>query len=77
MVKIELNSDGVKELLKSDAIRTELERRANEALSRLGAGYSTNTHMGPNRVNVEVTADTYQAKQENAQNNTILKAVEG
>ena len=76
-VKFELNREGVRELMKSKEMTSGLEAIAGNVLSRLGEGYSTNTYVGRNRVNVEVKADTFQARRENAQNNTILKAVQG
>lgn len=61
----------------SDEMRSGLEEIAGGVLGRLGEGYSTNTFRGKNRINVEVTADTYEARKENAESNTILKAVQG
>ena len=75
--KFELNRAGVRELMLSDEMRSGLEDIANGVLGRLGDGYSTETYQGRNRINVEVKADTYQARRENAENNTILKAVQG
>jgi hypothetical protein len=34
-------------------------------------------YYGKNRVNVEVYAETFQAKRDNLKNNSILKAVHG
>ena len=76
-VKFELNREGVRELMKSDEMVSVLESYANKAVAQLGDGYSSNTHVGRNRANAEVTADTFQARRENAQFNTILKAVQG
>lgn len=76
-VKFELNREGVRELMLSPEMESGLESIANQVLGRLGDGYSTNTHHGKNRINVEVTADTFQARRENARDNTILKAVQG
>ena len=76
-VKFELNRAGVRDLMLSDAMESGLEGLAGGILSRLGEGYSTNTYHGKNRVNVEVQADTFKARRENAKNNTILKAVQG
>ena len=76
-VKFELNREGVRELMKSKEMTSGLEAIAGNVLSRLGEGYSSNTYVGRNRVNVEVKADTFKARRENAQNNTILKAVQG
>lgn len=48
---------------------------ANDALQSLGPGYSVNTYTGRNRVNAEITADTYEARKENLESNSILKAL--
>ena len=74
-VKIELNSSGVRELLRSEEMKEECEKRANEALGRLGDGYVVTTHTGKNRVNASVYADTFEARKDNMENNTILKAL--
>lgn len=73
----ELNRAGVRKLMLSAEMRSGLESIAGDILARLGDGYSTNTFQGKNRVNVEVMADTYEARRENMKNNTILKAVQG
>lgn len=74
-VKIELNSTGVRELLRSDEMMAECEKRANDALGRLGPGYTVTTHTGKNRVNASIFAETYEAKRDNMENNSILKAL--
>jgi hypothetical protein len=74
-VKIELSSDGIRALLKSNDMKAECEKRANDALGRLGPGYVVTTHTGKNRVNASIFAESYAAKRENMENNTILKAL--
>lgn len=74
-VEIKLNREGVRELLRSDEMKAICEERANNALKNLGAGYSVNTFTGKNRVNAEITADTFKAKKENLETNSILKAL--
>lgn len=74
-VTVELNREGVRELLRSDAMLSICKEYADAAVSRLGNGYSANTYRGKNRVNAEVTADTYEARRENLESNSILKAV--
>lgn len=76
-VKIVLNSSGVREMLRSDEMMAICEEHANKALSRLGDGYTVTTQKGKNRVNASIYAESYQAKKENAENNTILKALRG
>ena len=75
--KFELNRAGVRELMLSKEMEAGLESLGANALARLGDGYSVNTRRGRNRVNVEVKADTWAARRENMEANTILKAVQG
>ena len=74
-IRFELNKAGVRELMQSDEMMAVCKKYADNAQSRLGKGYSVNTMVGQNRVNAEVLAETYQAKKENSENNSILKAV--
>lgn len=73
--EFELNWEGVHELLTSSEMMSICESYADRAKSQLGEGYSVSPHKGKNRVNVSVSAQTYKARQENAENNSILKAV--
>lgn len=75
-VTIKLNSEGVKELLKSAEIMTECRSHAAEMAATLGADdYEVSEYVGTNRVNVSVRAKTEKALQDNLDNNTMLKAV--
>ena len=74
-IKFELNQAGVRELMQSSEMMTICKGYADRAKAQLGAGYSVNTMTGRNRVNAEVVAETYAAKKENSENNSILKAV--
>ena len=75
-VKVKLNSAGVEKLLKSAEIENVLEKTAESIRDKCGNGYKvTKMYKGKHRSNVEVYADTYSAKRDNAKNNTLLKAV--
>lgn len=74
-VKFELNYEGVGQLLKSDEMMAVCKEYADKALSSLGSGYQVTTKVGKTRVNAEVAATTYEARKENAENNSILKAL--
>lgn len=76
-VKFELNRNGVRELLKSPEMMAVCQGYANRALGSLGDGYEVSTMTGRNRVNAEVRAETFAARKENLENNTILKALGG
>lgn len=74
-VKIELNREGVRALLRSPEMMAVCKGHAEAARGRLGAGYAVTTHTGKNRVNAQIAAETPAARRDNAENNTILKAL--
>lgn len=74
-MKFKLNSDGVRELLKSQEMQSVLIEKATGIKNRCGEGYTQDVYVGKNRANAMVKAETYQAKRDNLTNNTILKAV--
>jgi len=76
-VKIVLNREGVRELLKSSEMKSICEEHANAALNKLGNGYEVTTMTGKNRVNASICAVSDEAKRENLKNNTVLKALGG
>ena len=76
-VTIQLNSKGVREMLRSDEMKTLCEEHANKTLGKLGPGYVVTSMTGKNRVNASIYAESFEAKRENMKNNTILKALRG
>ena len=74
-VKVVLNREGVKNLLQSREMQDYLANEANKVRNRLGEGYAQDSYVGKNRANAMVWAETYQAKKENLESNTILKAL--
>lgn len=74
-IKFTLNKSGVRELLRSSEMMEICQEYANAVAHRAGTGYEVSTHTGRNRVNASVTAGTFEAKQDNLKNNTLLKAV--
>lgn len=76
-VKVVLNKTGVRELLQSNEMMSVCEGYANQALSRLGEGYTVSSMIGKNRAIASVYAESVKAKQENLENNTILKSLRG
>lgn len=73
--KFELNSSGVRDLLQSEQMQSILIEKASEIRDRCGDGYSQDIHVGKNRANAMVYADSFKAKIDNSKNNTILKAM--
>lgn len=74
-VRIELNSEGVRNLLKSAEIAEICRTHAQEIAGRAGSGYEVTTYTGKTRVNASVHAATDEAYRDNLKNNTLLKAV--
>ena len=74
-MKFELNRKGVAALMKSGAMQKTLTSYATGIKNRSGAGYKQDVHVGKNRANARVWADTSQAKKDNLDNNTLLKSV--
>ena len=76
-VKFELNRAGVRELLQSQEMASICLNYANGVQSRAGNGYEVSTFVGRNRVNASVYAETAEARRDNYDNNTLLKALGG
>lgn len=76
-VKFELNRAGVRELLRSQEAANVCRSYAAEVQGRAGDGYEVTTYIGRNRVNASVHAETYEARKDNYDNNTLLKALGG
>lgn len=76
-VKFELNSVGIRSLLKSEAVQSECREIANAALSRCGEGYAVHDVNYQERRGAAVAATTMRAVNDNKKNNTLLKAVRG
>ncbi len=74
-VKIVLNRDGVRSLLRSAEMQAICEQHASNARSKLGDGYEVSTFVGKNRCNASVKAVSKKARKENMKDNTILKAI--
>ena len=68
-----LNREGVRELLQSPETQDVLISFADQVSSRAGEGYSV--HVGPNRANVSVVADTDEAVADNLDQNTLEKSI--
>ena len=74
-IKFELNRAGVAQLMKSEEIQQMLKGQATAIKNRCGEGYESDTHVGRNRANAMVFANTPKAINSNLKNNTILKAL--
>lgn len=70
-----LNRSGVAELMKSQAMQSVLKEHAKTIKERAGDGYEQDIYIGKNRANAMVKAESFKARKDNSENNTLLKAV--
>lgn len=73
-VNFKLDRDGVRQLLQSAEAMAVCEEYAQGIRNRAGDGYEVTTMVGKTRVNASVYAATVEARQDNYNNNTLLKA---
>lgn len=76
-VKFDLNRSGVRDLMRSNEMMAICVNHANQVQTRAGDGYEVSTFTGMNRVNASVITATYEARKDNLENNTLLKALGG
>ena len=74
-VKIELNSSGIRQLLKSEEMGQMLKQQAEQVRAGCGSGYSTDLYQAGSRVIAGVFAETAEAAKQNSRENTLLKAL--
>lgn len=74
--RVTLVRSGVRQLLNSREAADCVSALGQEMAKRAGAGYAAEApHKTGQRVAVNVHADTWEARRDNAENNTLLKAV--
>lgn len=74
-VKVVLNKEAVREMLRSDEMQAILNEHGERVLEAAGPGYEISQHRGRNRVNTQVATYDAEAYYDNLRNNTLLKAL--
>ena len=74
-IEIELNSAGIRELLRSQEIMDMLQDAADPIRSQLGDKFETEQYIGAGRANVSVYTTDAAAIEDNKQTNAMLKAM--
>lgn len=74
-VRIELNSSGIRTLLRSPEMQAVLKDRADTVKDRCGDGYES--YVAPTRAVAVVETASRKAYDDNSASNTLLKAVSG
>lgn len=74
-IKFELNRDGVRALMQSPEAQALILEKAEAIRDRCpDIGYEADVQVGKTRAVGMVKATTFEAKQDNLENNTLLKA---
>lgn len=76
-VKVELNSEGIRTLLKGSEVEQMMGDHAAKVADRAGSGYRHDTKQMSGRVIASAYADTEEARKDSMDNNTLLKALGG
>ena len=80
-IRIELNHDGIRQLLMSQPIANECRKAAEEIAARAGDGFEVlqakELGFGGGRVGYAVYTDTYEARVSEAEDKALSKAVRG
>lgn len=76
IVRVELNHRAVRELLRSEAVRADLARRAQAIAAAAGPGNEAHSKIGPNRARAEVVTKTFAARYQEATQRTLTRAIE-
>lgn len=74
-IKVVLNRENVRQLLKSPEMQAICHEQAQAIADRLGDGYEVDDYIGVNRCNSTVTAVSDAAILDNLDNNTLLKGM--
>ena len=72
--KLVLRKKEVQEILKSDGIKESLEELCQQVVDAAGPGYEYQIKMGKKRLHAKVRPKTKEAKKDNLENNSLLKA---
>lgn len=74
-VTLEVNYDGVGELLKGPETQELISALAQETASRAGAGYAWDLYNAGSRYIASAYTETEDAMKDNLDNNTLLEAL--
>lgn len=71
----ELDREGVRQLLKSDEIRSEISKRTDEVLKAAGDGYKSDIKTGSHRIYGNVSVANVRTWHKELKYNTLQKAL--
>lgn len=74
-VRIELNSGGVRQLLRSPQVQADLRSRAGRVAASAGAGMEPRSGVGRARARAAVITTTYEARKAEATRRALSSAI--
>lgn len=74
--RVKINRRGVRELLRSDRVLRELQRRARLVAAAAGDGHRIDSQVGKNRARAAVITDTTAARKAEAKNRNLTRAMD-
>jgi hypothetical protein len=75
-LRIKLNPAGMRELLRSDGVRQDLERRARNIAQAAGRGMESTSSSGRNRALAMVWTETPEAMAAEAKNRKLTRSID-
>jgi hypothetical protein len=75
-VRVVLNSDGVREVLRSPGVLAELTARAKRIAAAAGPGMEVDTEVGQNRARASVRTATLDAIKAEAEDRALTRALD-
>jgi hypothetical protein len=74
--RVELNYQGISDLLYSEGVRKDLDRRAKAVAARAGDGMSSEVQRGRDRYRGAVWTESMHAKRGEAKDHRLLRALD-
>lgn len=74
--RVKLDISGFDELRKDPNLVADINARAQRIANAAGAGYEVSPRTGKKRHRASVITESYEAANDNAENNTLLKAMD-
>lgn len=75
-MRIELNSKGLRQLLRSPEVLADVEQRAQRIAAAAGEGFEASAKLGPNRARASVVTATAEAMLAEAEDRALTRALD-
>lgn len=76
LIRIELNRDGIRELLKSNEVRADLQARAERIAAAAGPGFIADSTVGPNRARASAGTSDMDSMLAEAHDRALTRAID-